>query len=525
MSLSLPLIRSTEVYKLMRRGLGSRMKSLGFKRTKSSVGWCKELDDGFIALSFRLNYGFCQYRGGDFVLSLRVSESEAAKKGATIEKNLISLLDDADMDTARKIQNVAISRCIVPTGPYYLSEGMRGYYEEAKIPVRDDEEIGYFRFTAESDIETWCKFIEERLERFLDELLTQWKTDHPDAKKITVNSVEYEPWQELLDDSENDEPRLVYADFLDDQGDEARGEFIRIDCQLHRMIQEDEGFQELNRKRAKLFHENSDDWVAGFGKLPITRPVFERGFVKEVTMTAKQLIKRGAEVAEKIPFLDSVTIKSATKVFPELSEFDLPDKIKRISFAQTKVYFQEAETVWPAFLDSPCTKSVSGLGIRGADIYGPALRRIAESQLIERLEFLDVANSGLHDSMGQFFEDFRGENLRELDISMNRISSFDAELIANCPALSKLERLDISSNTIGGKGLVHLAKSSILKKLKVLTIRDNRVTAAAMLELANPENLPSLELLQWWDVNVSDDVIKEISKRCRVTKGRDTLMW
>jgi uncharacterized protein (TIGR02996 family) len=37
---------------------------------------------------------------------------------------------------------------------------------------------------------------------------------------------------------DNDAPRLVYADWLDEQGD-PRGEFIRVQCELARMAQDD----------------------------------------------------------------------------------------------------------------------------------------------------------------------------------------------------------------------------------------------------------------------------------------------
>jgi uncharacterized protein (TIGR02996 family) len=33
---------------------------------------------------------------------------------------------------------------------------------------------------------------------------------------------------------EDDAPRLVYADWLDDRGDAARAEFIRVQCELAR---------------------------------------------------------------------------------------------------------------------------------------------------------------------------------------------------------------------------------------------------------------------------------------------------
>jgi uncharacterized protein (TIGR02996 family) len=36
----------------------------------------------------------------------------------------------------------------------------------------------------------------------------------------------------ILAEPENDAPRLVYADWLDDHGDPARAELIRAECEL-----------------------------------------------------------------------------------------------------------------------------------------------------------------------------------------------------------------------------------------------------------------------------------------------------
>ena len=38
----------------------------------------------------------------------------------------------------------------------------------------------------------------------------------------------------ILADPEADSPRLVYADWLDEKGDMAKAEFVRVQCEAHR---------------------------------------------------------------------------------------------------------------------------------------------------------------------------------------------------------------------------------------------------------------------------------------------------
>lgn len=40
----------------------------------------------------------------------------------------------------------------------------------------------------------------------------------------------------IIENPEDDSPRLVYADWLDEHGGAARAEFIRLQCELGRLI-------------------------------------------------------------------------------------------------------------------------------------------------------------------------------------------------------------------------------------------------------------------------------------------------
>src|SRR4051812_185048 len=46
-------------------------------------------------------------------------------------------------------------------------------------------------------------------------------------------------------DSPDDAPRLIFADWLEDHGDADRAEFIRTQCRLARMSEDDPGAREL----------------------------------------------------------------------------------------------------------------------------------------------------------------------------------------------------------------------------------------------------------------------------------------
>jgi uncharacterized protein (TIGR02996 family) len=88
----------------------------------------------------------------------------------------------------------------------------------------------------------------------------------------------------ILDDPDDDAPRLVYADWLDEHGDPARAEFIRTQCLLARMGEDDPGRPfRVTRERA-LLDGHLDEWL---GPRPLASGwVFRRGFLDALTVPA-----------------------------------------------------------------------------------------------------------------------------------------------------------------------------------------------------------------------------------------------
>src|SRR5687767_2099915 len=72
---------------------------------------------------------------------------------------------------------------------------------------------------------------------------------------------------------DDDAPRLVYADWLDENGQPARAEFIRVQCELARRES-----PELRRREAELLTAHHD-MFAGPLAAPELRFRFHRGFI------------------------------------------------------------------------------------------------------------------------------------------------------------------------------------------------------------------------------------------------------
>jgi uncharacterized protein (TIGR02996 family) len=64
----------------------------------------------------------------------------------------------------------------------------------------------------------------------------------------------------ILEDAEDDTPRLIYADWLDEHGQAERAEFIRLQCELARLPAEDPRRPELEDRERDLLRQQRQAW-------------------------------------------------------------------------------------------------------------------------------------------------------------------------------------------------------------------------------------------------------------------------
>src|SRR5262249_33243318 len=81
--------------------------------------------------------------------------------------------------------------------------------------------------------------------------------------------------QAILDDPEDDARRLVYADWLDENGDPERAELIRVQCELARGVEDGERLVALKTRERALCRANGERWLGPLWSDIITR--VERG--------------------------------------------------------------------------------------------------------------------------------------------------------------------------------------------------------------------------------------------------------
>src|SRR5438874_2139584 len=84
---------------------------------------------------------------------------------------------------------------------------------------------------------------------------------------------------------DDDTHRLVYADWLDDHGDEARAEFIRVQVELARLPGKDARRPGLEKRETELLAAHRESWLGPLTKvLRYKDCTFRRGFPEDLTL-------------------------------------------------------------------------------------------------------------------------------------------------------------------------------------------------------------------------------------------------
>jgi uncharacterized protein (TIGR02996 family) len=113
----------------------------------------------------------------------------------------------------------------------------------------------------------------------------------------------------ILEKPDDDAPRLIYADWLEESGD-PRGEFIRVQCALARPDLDEGHRRELQRREQVLLATYEQEWLE-----PLCSPRlswrFHRGFIASMQGMFRE---RAGKFTDYIRFFPSGQVRVLTRV-------------------------------------------------------------------------------------------------------------------------------------------------------------------------------------------------------------------
>jgi uncharacterized protein (TIGR02996 family) len=273
----------------------------------------------------------------------------------------------------------------------------------------------------------------------------------------------------ILESPDDDFPRLAFADWLEEHGEQAHADFIRLQCLLavhpkeddlwlERKVREEELWQDLRERRRdvladlKLDRFGVEDFRRGFLRRPMHLRIGEMGVV--------------ARAEGRWTFFLGI------------------DSLETFCHATA------------AFFASPQMRRVASLNCQRSGVTDETLRPFAASQDFGRLKVLDLFRNDIGPAGAQALVSCPSlTGLTDLRLDENHLGDAGAELLAASPVCRSLTRLELFENGIGDAGVIALSRSPHLASLRCLRLHGNRFGAVGLEALAGSPYLTRLEEL------------------------------
>jgi uncharacterized protein (TIGR02996 family) len=364
----------------------------------------------------------------------------------------------------------------------------------------------------------------------------------------------------------DDAPRLIYADWLEDNGDPQRAEFIRVQCELAKVEDDDPRRNELLDREQRLLDECRPRWLAELpaGLCPADdyRPAFRRGFPRSLDVPLKAFLESGDRLFESTAWetiqfqnLDEVQAwrLSRSPHLRQLRRIDLSDECPVEVFSalltalrkanveelavgcrKNKTAVAEMIAAWPgakslhrlslysagggpdgmaALARSPHLGKLTAFahsGYNNGGLGAKGVTTLVRSDLLAGLTELELPHNNLRPrGFDTLLRSPKLANLRTLVLSGNA-SRDGLDALGDAP-LNSLRKLDLSDCGIDSDGAGRIADAANLTSLRWLSLDKNPIETEGMRRLASSPHLAGLLTLQMQECRLGDDALAALA--------------
>jgi uncharacterized protein (TIGR02996 family) len=299
----------------------------------------------------------------------------------------------------------------------------------------------------------------------------------------------------VCENPDDDAPRLVFADWLQENGEDDRAEFIRLQIETAGLP---DGKKKQNRqaREKELLDRHKDEWseplkpyfayyYSGIYAHHYAPPVtFQRGFVETIAMDVNTFIARGAEAFALAPIrglrlqdAQSLDNLAGSKDLLRLHALNLRGAVLSADGSDAPVLFRSK------YLANLTTLLAPGYDDNGQlDVDG--LRALAGTKHLKSLTRLDISDNWLFGGFNSKTSEAAcrklllklGENMPALcELRLHGMGLGDGEVgdLVGQKWVNRLRVLDLSGNRISETGCRALCKSKYLTRLERLDVADN----------------------------------------------------
>jgi uncharacterized protein (TIGR02996 family) len=347
---------------------------------------------------------------------------------------------------------------------------------------------------------------------------------------------------------EDDAPRLVLADWLQEHGDEsdcARGQFLRLECQALQSPADSKTCDEANH----LWGQHQMTWLGGLKDLGVRRGV--RGLLRIDAETRQLTTKKGCELAksEAYAWVDAIRLRATNvKGLAKLIDGGFFDSLNALNLMQCHIraagmkelarserlatlthlnlYENWIQTEGVKILaEAPLAVNLRVLDLHRNMIWSSSLAFLARSPHLRHLRELDLGFHDLEDGLRHLAEAPWMDGLESLSLINSKTEDAGLIPLVQSPRVHNLVRMDLHGNALTDLSLVALAESPHLERLAELVLNANKITGPGVEALAASPLLARLRVLHLGSCGLSLDRLRMLVSSPHWGSLRDLSVW
>jgi uncharacterized protein (TIGR02996 family) len=352
----------------------------------------------------------------------------------------------------------------------------------------------------------------------------------------------------VCEQPDDDVPRLVFADWCEENGQPERAEFIRVQCRIAQLAEHEPERETLGARELALWKAHFLVWLKEVPAWARPKVGVSRGFVAELECTPAQFFNVSRAGAWKLIPLEWAKVHTSmdcvgevlaplprTRVTTLTAHFAGSGKFFRVgrpladcpALAQLRkleiagmIGGDEAailagsphlanltslglEAVFlgaqgmAALAGSPYLAKLRTLTLDCCQLGEPEMQALAESPGFPALEEVSLSHNALRNGGVCLLMDWPSlGGLRRLALNKAGVGTEAARTLAASPRLSNLLRLELYNNYLDDEGVRALASSPHLARLVWLDLGNNPISDAGALALARSPHLAGIARLR-----------------------------
>lgn len=319
-------------------------------------------------------------------------------------------------------------------------------------------------------------------------------------------------------DPDEDAPRLIFADWLEEHGDAARAEFIRVQIERARLPEWDGRQVGLGLRERALLESHEAKWKRELPRIRgITWQGFRRGFVATATLSSFEVFRAKASDCWAAAPIEAVELRWA-RGCDSLDNITPLGGLRELSLIGFPLDYEVY-----LLADSLLLSTLRTLNITACHLETHGFRVLVASPHLGNLRALRVPRNSIgNGGVSALLDAASLTSLEELDLSEESnygrygedpiIDAVGVEALTSWPGMKRLRSLNLSGNSIGRRGLRTLLASPRATGLKTLMLVGNDLSRAAMQEFAAARPKLQLDVLNLRDNVIGDHGATELAR-------------